>query len=36
MYFEVKLVDFSHYKLSELDWEILEGLGSGLDGESST
>jgi len=25
-YFEVELVDFSRYKLSELDWEILEGL----------
>jgi hypothetical protein len=25
-YFEVELVDFAHYKLLELDWEILEGL----------
>ncbi|KAI0246685.1 hypothetical protein BJV78DRAFT_1134685 [Lactifluus subvellereus] len=27
-YFETELVDFSQYKLSELDWEILEGLES--------
>jgi hypothetical protein len=26
MYFDVKLPEFSHCKLSELDWEILEGL----------
>ncbi|KAI0246052.1 hypothetical protein BJV78DRAFT_1158179 [Lactifluus subvellereus] len=25
-YFEMELVDSSQYKLSELDWEILEGL----------
>jgi hypothetical protein len=28
MHFETDLVDFSSYKLSELDWEILEGLES--------
>jgi hypothetical protein len=26
MYFDIYLVDDSHLKLSELDWDILEGL----------
>lgn len=26
MYFNIKLTEYSNWKLSELDWEILEGL----------
>ena len=26
MYFKIKLVDYTKWKLSDLDWEILEGL----------
>jgi hypothetical protein len=26
MYFEIKLADYSKFKLSDLDWEVLEGL----------
>jgi hypothetical protein len=26
MYFEIKLTEYSKWKLSDLDWEILEGL----------
>jgi hypothetical protein len=25
-YFDTKMIDFMHCKLTELDWEILEGL----------
>jgi len=26
MYFEIKLVDYAKFKLSDLDWDLLEGL----------